>query len=116
MFQECAAGLGVTGPQFATLLRLSELGRATQNHLGRAAAMDSATIQGVVRRLIERGLVCTCSDPLDRRTRVLTITTEGEALLHQAQEAGTRANDALLSPLTVAERSDLLALLQRLSG
>lgn len=116
MFQESAAGLALTGPQFATLLRLSELGRATQNHLGRAAAMDSATVQGVVRRLIDRGLVCTSSDPLDRRMRVLTITAAGEALLNQAQEAGTRANDALLSPLTVAERANFLALLQRLSG
>lgn len=116
MFQECAAGLGLTGPQFATLLRLAELGRATQNHLGRAAAMDSATVQGVVRRLIERGLVCTGSDPMDRRMRVLSITAEGEALLHQAQEAGTRANDALLAPLSAAERAALLALLQRLSA
>ena len=74
MFQECAAGLGLTGPQFATLLRLSELGRATQNHLGRLAGMDSATVQGVVRRLIERGLMGTAHDPLDRRMRVLTIT------------------------------------------
>ncbi|MDB5413784.1 MAG: putative MarR family transcriptional regulator [Rubritepida sp.] len=115
MFQECAAGLGLTGPQFATLLRLSEIGRATQNHLGRLAAMDSATVQGVVRRLIARGLVRTASDPMDRRMRVLTITQEGEALLREAQDAGTRANEALMSPLTASERTNLLALLKRLS-
>lgn len=115
MFQEHATGLGLTGPQFATLLRLAELGRATQNHLGRTAAMDSATVQGVVRRLIERGLVRTGSDPMDRRMRVLSITPEGEALLRQAQEAGTRANEALLLPLSAEERAALLELLQRLS-
>lgn len=115
MFQECASGLGLTGPQFATLLRLSELGRATQNHLGRAAAMDSATVQGVVRRLIERDLVRTASDPMDRRMRVLTITEQGRALLQQAQDAGTRANEALMAPLSLQERGELLALLKRLS-
>lgn len=115
MFQECAAGLGLTGPQFATLVRLSELGRATQNHLGRLAAMDSATVQGVVRRLIDRGLIRTAADPMDRRMRVLTITPEGEALLREAQEAGQRANEALMAALTPTERASLLALLQRLS-
>lgn len=115
MFQDSAVGLGLTGPQFATLLRLSELGRATQNHLGRLAGMDSATVQGVVRRLIERGLMCTGHDPMDRRMRVLTITPGGEALLRDAQQAGMRANDALMAPLSTQERAQLLSLLQRLS-
>lgn len=115
LFQECAAGLGLTGPQFATLVRLSEVGSATQNHLGRLAAMDSSTVQGVVRRLIDRGLIRTSSDPMDRRMRVLTITPEGESLLDSAQAAGQRANDALTATLTPAERGRLLELLQRLS-
>ena len=115
MFQEHAAGLGLTGPQFATLLRLSEMGRATQNNLGRLAGMDSATIQGVVRRLIERGLMRTACDPLDRRLRVLTITLEGEALLREGQDAGKRANDALMAPLSEQERAGLVSLLRRLS-
>lgn len=115
MFQENAAGLGLTGPQFAALVRLSEIGRATQNHLGRLAAMDSATVQGVVRRLIDRGLILTAADPMDRRMRVLTITPEGEGLLEEAQAAGERANDALMAALSPEERATLLALLQRLS-
>jgi len=116
MFQEQAVGLGLTGPQFATLLRLSELGRATQNHLGRLAGMDSATIQGVVRRLSGRGLMRTTGDPLDRRLRVLTITPQGEALLREAQDAGKRANDALMAPLSAQERAGLIELLRRLSA
>jgi DNA-binding MarR family transcriptional regulator len=116
LFQECATGLGLTGPQFATLLRLAEVGRATQNQLGRMAAMDSATVQGVVRRLTLRGLVRIGNDPLDRRLRVLTVTEAGLALLHAAQEAGRRANEALMAPLSEDERAHLLALLQRLSS
>jgi len=115
MFQEAAAGLGLTGPQFAALVRLSEIGRATQNHLGRLAAMDSATVQGVVRRLIDRGLIRTAADPMDRRMRVLTITPEGAALLPDAQAAGERANEALMASLTPRERASLVALLRRLS-
>ncbi|MBX9753012.1 MAG: MarR family transcriptional regulator [Roseococcus sp.] len=115
MFQEHAMGLGLTGPQFATLLRLSQLGRATQNHLGRLAGMDSATIQGVVRRLIARGFMRTANDPLDRRMRVLTMTPEGEAVVRDGQQAGTQANDALMSGLSERERAQLISLLRRLS-
>lgn len=116
VFQDCATGLGLTGPQFAALLRIAERGRVTQNLLGRLAAMDSATVQGVVRRLEMRGLVRGASDPLDRRTRVLTITEEGAEVLRAAEEAGRRANEALLAPLCPADRQQLLALLKRLAG
>lgn len=115
IFQDRATGLGLTGPQFATLLRLSQLGRATQNHLGRLAGMDSATIQGVVRRLIERGFMRTASDPMDRRLRVLTITEAGEAVVREGQQAGMRANDALMATLSERERVQLISLLRRLS-
>ena len=64
---------GLTGPQFAALLRLSEAGRATQNQLGRLAAMDYATVQGVVRRLAARGLLRAAEDPLDRQILAATI-------------------------------------------
>lgn len=115
MFQERASCLGLTGPQFATLLRLSQMGRATQNHLGRAAGMDSATTQGVVRRLVAHGFMRTESDPLDRRMRVLTITSAGEAVLRQGRQAGTQANDALMATLTERERAQLIGLLRRIS-
>ncbi len=115
LFGECASGLGLTGPQFAALLRLAEVGRATQNQLGRLAAMDSATVQGVVRRLTARGLVRIATDPLDRRMRVLSVTEAGLALLAAAQEAGRRANETLMAPLTATEREQFLALLARLS-
>ncbi|MFL1462344.1 MarR family winged helix-turn-helix transcriptional regulator [Roseococcus sp. DSY-14] len=116
LFGEAAAGIGLTGPQFATLLRLAEAGRCTQNQLGRLAAMDSATAHGVARRLQERGLVRAAPDPMDRRTRVLSVTAEGHLLLAQAKHAGKRANEALLQPLSPEERALLLSLLGRLSG
>jgi DNA-binding MarR family transcriptional regulator len=116
LFQEHAAGLGLTGPQFAALVKLSELGRATQNHLGRLVAMDPATAQGVVRRLIARGFVRSAQDPMDRRTLVLTLTEEGHAVLEEARLAGARAHETLLDPLSEGERQLLMALLARLSA
>jgi hypothetical protein len=58
---------GLTPTQFTALVKIVELGRITQNHLGRLSAMDPATIQGVVRRLMDRDLVTRSAEPLDRR-------------------------------------------------
>ena len=73
-------------------MKTVQLGRITQNHLGRLAAMDPATIQGVVRRLIGRGLIRRGRDPMDRRTAVLEPTEAGVALISQCR--GMRAAGA----------------------
>jgi DNA-binding MarR family transcriptional regulator len=116
LFQEHAGAAGLTPTQFATLLRLQELGRASQNALGRAVALDSATIQGVVQRLAGRGLIVASRDPMDRRVVVLELTPEGSTLLAAARTAAVRTNDALLAPLPANERAQLLLLLRRLLG
>ncbi|MCX7374901.1 MAG: MarR family transcriptional regulator [Alphaproteobacteria bacterium] len=116
LFQDHATGLGLTAPQFAALTRLAELRRATQNRLGRSVAMDPATIQGVMKRLMLRGLVRTEKDPLDRRTLVLVITPEGDGAVRTARAAGIAANGALMRDLNETERAQLLALLRRLTG
>ncbi|MTI02946.1 MarR family winged helix-turn-helix transcriptional regulator, partial [Roseibium sp. RKSG952] len=46
---------GLTPTQFAALVRIAELGKCSQNRLGRLAAMDVATIKGVVDRLKQKG-------------------------------------------------------------
>lgn len=114
LFQDQAAGIGLTAPQFAALTKLAELRRATQNRLGRLVAMDPATAQGVMKRLALRGLVRPEKDPLDRRTVVLAITPLGDALIERARAAGMRANEDLVSGLTGAEQAQLLALLRRI--
>ena len=116
LFQEYASGLGLTGPQFAALTHLSELRRTSQNRLGRAVAMDPATIQGVMKRLVLRGLVRTEKDPRDRRTVVLVITQAGDELVGSARAAGIAANRALMGDLDEAERVQLVSLLRRLTS
>ena len=105
----------LTPRQFAALITVVTHGRVTQNQLGRLAAMDPATIQGVVRRLTARGLVARAPDPMDRRTAVLTPTTEGVALADRAVACARRTTAETLAPLDAAERRRLLALLARMS-
>ena len=92
-----------------------ELGKVTQNLLGRLTAMDPATVQGVVRRLTIRGLLRRADDPMDRRTAVLTPTEEGIALIHRTVGCARRSHDAALAPLNGPEQTQLLALLRKLA-
>jgi MarR family transcriptional regulator, lower aerobic nicotinate degradation pathway regulator len=104
----------LTPTQFTALVKTVEAGRITQNHLGRLAAMDPATIQGVVRRLTERGLLHRAQDPADRRTVVLEPTEAGLALVRSAVASARRITEATLAPLDAEERRLFLSLLRRM--
>lgn len=105
----------VTTVQFAVLARLVELGPQSQNHLGRATAMDAATIKGVVDRLARQGMVETSADPTDKRRLTVTLTPEGMALYQATVAQALAISDRTLEPLKPQERSQLLQLLSRLT-
>ena len=115
LFLDLTSQHGLTPTQFTALFKAVELGRVTQNLLGRLAAMDPATVQGVVRRLTARGLLQRTHDPMDRRTAVLTPTEAGIALIDRTVACAQRSHDAALAPLSLAERAQLLALLRKLA-
>jgi len=114
IFQDGMAALDLTPTQFTALIKVVELGRVTQNLLGRLTAMDPATIQGVVRRLTARALVQRMPDPMDRRTAVLVATESGVALAAEAVAAARRITEATLAPLAPEEREQFVSLLRRL--
>ncbi len=104
----------VTTTQFAVLARLAEQGPQSQNLLGRATAMDAATIKGVVGRLTRQGLVSTAANPDDRRRLTVAMTEKGAALFAATHASALAVSDATLAPLTPRERSQLKVLLGRL--
>jgi DNA-binding MarR family transcriptional regulator len=103
--------LGLTQPQFASLARLYEAGPCSQNQLGRLAALDTATIVGVVNRLKARKLVTTKKSPDDRRRVIVDLTPEGRQIMRKAIRLGQKANDQTLSVLTPTQRRQLIELL-----
>jgi DNA-binding MarR family transcriptional regulator len=105
----------VTTTQFAVLARLAELGPLSQNHLGRATAMDAATIKGVVDRLVRQGLVETRPDTTDRRRLTVALSDAGVALFHATTAQALSVSAATLSPLDDGETQQLMALLARLT-
>jgi DNA-binding MarR family transcriptional regulator len=116
MFAEAVGSEGALTPtQWAALVTLSALGAATQNALGRLVAMDPATTQGVVRRLVARGLVARQTDAADRRTVRLSVTDAGRRTVAAALPAAAAISEATLAPLSAEERLTFLHLLQRMA-
>lgn len=115
LFAEGMAAVELTPTQFNALVRAVELGAVAQNRLGRLAATDPATIQGVVRRLLARGLLVRRPDPADRRATLLSPTEAGRALAARAVAAARAVTDATLAPLDPADRQTFLTLLRRMT-
>ncbi|GAB2179254.1 MarR family winged helix-turn-helix transcriptional regulator [Dongia sp. agr-C8] len=104
----------LTTTQFATLVRLQEVGPCSQNNLGRQTAMDAATIKGVTDRLIQRGFVEAKVDPEDGRRRMLALTPLGLDLVARAIPVGLEISAETLEPLNPDERDQFLKLLMKL--
>lgn len=115
IFQSYFSDFQITPTQFSAMCKLQDEGEISQNHLGRLTAMDPATIQGVTRRLIERGLVETRADEVDKRRMQLRLTTAGNDLIDKLIGKGKSVTSKTLSPLSEDEREQLLGLLVKIS-
>ncbi len=114
IFQETVSE-NLTPTQFSTLMRIAEHGALSQNHLGRLAAMDTATIKGVVDRLKEKGLLVTNPDPNDKRRFVISLTQQGRDMTENLRADGLRISERTLSPLKPNEQKKLLELLKKIA-
>jgi DNA-binding MarR family transcriptional regulator len=115
IFQSYMGHVQITPTQFAALTKLRDEGELSQNHLGRLTAMDPATIQGVTRRLMDRGLVQIRPDETDRRRMLLRLTEEGLKLTEEIIPFGFDITDDTLAPLTKEEQDIFLKLLRKIS-
>lgn len=105
----------LTPTQFSTLMRISEGGELSQNHLGRLASMDVATVKGVVDRLKAKGLIQSRADKDDKRRSLISLSEKGATLINALKEDGRRISEETLAPLRSAERKTLVNLLKKLS-
>jgi len=114
LFLTVLAEAQLTPTQFFAMARLHEMGKLSQNRLGRLAAMDPATIQGVIRRLHERGYIVRLADPTDRRRMVLSLSPQGQETVVRLLGAANRVGDEIVAPLSPEEQSVFIGLLKKL--
>jgi MarR family transcriptional regulator, lower aerobic nicotinate degradation pathway regulator len=115
IFQITIGDPNITPTQYSSMVKLHEYTELSQNHLGRLVGMDKATMQGVVRRLKERGLVDSRPDPGDARRTLLSLTTEGQRTVGKLLLNGPAVSRETLKPLNGAEQRQLLELLSKIA-
>lgn len=105
---------GLTAQQFAALAKLAEAGPSSQNALGRLTAMDNSTINGVVKRLTQRGLVEKFPSEEDHRLHMLRLTPEGWRVHERVVPLAAEITRLTLAPLSGSEQATLLRLLRKI--
>lgn len=116
IFNSVMAEFNVTPTQFAALVKLDDVGRVSQNELGRMTGMDPATIWGVISRLAKQGLVAQSNDPKDGRLVMLELTETGRVATTAMKTVASDVSQKTLNGLSEAETRQLLALLARLGA
>jgi DNA-binding MarR family transcriptional regulator len=109
-------GLGEAGVRkhhFTALTALAEHGATSQAELGRRVWVDRSDLHAVLNDLERDGLVARVRDEGDRRRNLVELTQAGAAALQRLDARVDAAQDALLEPLSAAERRELLVLLGR---
>jgi DNA-binding MarR family transcriptional regulator len=114
IFQTTIGDPNITPTQYSSMAKLHEYNELSQNLLGRLVGMDKATMQGVVRRLRDRGLVDSRPDPGDARRTLLSLTLDGQNLVTRLLMNGPAVSRETLKPLTGPEQRQLLELLSRI--
>lgn len=107
-------GNELTAQQFAVLAKMHEVGETSQNELGRQTAMDQSTINGVIQRLMKRGLVDKCKSETDRRMLILRLTDAGEALFLSILPEAFEITEETFAPLGERDRKTLVRLLRQI--
>ncbi len=88
--------LGVTYPQYITLLYLWEHEEATVGQLCSALGLDTGTVSPLLKRMEANGLITRRRLISDERTVLVTLTEEGKALEERARTIPVHITACLL--------------------
>ncbi|MQY07945.1 MarR family winged helix-turn-helix transcriptional regulator [Actinomadura macrotermitis] len=105
--------MGLTVPQYAALLQLSENPGMSAAALARACAVTPPTMNTVLKNLQERGLIERSPHEWHRNILETRLTPEGEELLARADTGPVRIERGLAAEFTEQEHRTLVELLGR---
>jgi DNA-binding MarR family transcriptional regulator len=114
-FDDALRPLGLTNGQFSLLMSLNRPTPPTIGSVSASLAMDRTTLTANLKPLERRGFLTVTADKADKRSRRLTLTPKGRALLVAAMPVWKRTHAALNRLLGAADPDQLRAALRALS-
>jgi DNA-binding MarR family transcriptional regulator len=97
----------VTPAESAALRAVADAGPVTFKGLAEHLELDQTTISRTANRLLEVGLVARETDPDDRRKAWLSITADGDEMLHRLQHVATQWYEIAISQWSPDEQRAL---------
>lgn len=118
VYKPLLAALGLTYPQYLTMLVLWEDDDVPVKTIGDRLGLDSGTLTPLLKRLEKLGLVARRRDPDDERSVRITLTGDGRALKAKAREIPLALGCAIGRPIPDIERlrQDVTALRDALNA
>jgi DNA-binding MarR family transcriptional regulator len=119
-YDDALRPMRLTNGQFSLLMSLNRAEAPSIGSVAALLAMDRTTLTANLKPLERRGLVKVTVDAADRRSRLMSLTSAGRALLAAAIPLWKRAqtmNERLVSPSSCDRlRADLRALSKEISA
>jgi len=115
ILSEAFSSAGVRGYHYRLLAALEQHGPSSQMDLGRSAGIDRSDVVATLNDLVGWGFARREPDPVDRRRNVVSLSETGMARLEALDHVLADAQQAVLEPLTQAERGTLERLLTKLA-
>lgn len=113
-FDEALRPLGLTNGQFSLMMSLNRPEPPDMTSVAALLVMDRTTLTAALKPLERRGLITVTPDRADRRSRRLTLTSQGKTLLASAVPVWEKTHQHLESQFKDGDvdrlRSSLLTL------
>ena len=110
-----AHGDGLRGYHYRLLAALEQWGPASQADLGRDTGIDRSDVTAALAELESRRFVERKVDPGHKRRNIVTLTAHGADALLRLDAVLDEIQEAVLAPLTAAQRRQFISLLSRLT-
>jgi len=108
-----ARALGVTRPQWRTLLSIARNEGTTQSEIAEMIEVERITLCRMVDRLSAAGLVERRADPQDRRVWRLHLMPKARSIVSKLNAIGAEIEEEILAALSPAELTILREMLIR---
>jgi len=106
---------GLSMPQISTMMRLNYQGPCGVSDVGSHLGVTNAAASQMVEKLVQQGLLERAEDPNDRRAKQLTLTSKGQALIHESVAARRRWLEELMIALTPEQQKAIITALPHLT-
>lgn len=118
VFDQRVKPIGLTRSQSWVLTNLSrhDDDALTQIELARLLDVGKVTLGGLIDRLEENGFVVRTPDPDDRRSKRISVSAKGRALVAQMEAIALEVNEACMQGVTAQQQQILVDVLRTMKG